>query len=81
MMKDIDTNLKKGDRIRVKVCDASGTATKMRLAEVIAIKQILTDRDMKSYALVHYLDEGNVNYECVPLEWVERLSDEENNNY
>ena len=81
MMKDIDTNLKKGNRIKIKVYDTLGTTEKVRLAEVIAVKQILTNKGMKPYALVHYLDEGNTNYECIFLERVERLCNEESTNY
>lgn len=81
MMKDIDTELKKGDCIKVQRCSALGNAMKMRIAEVIAIKQISTNGEMKFYALVHYLDEGNTNYECVSLERVERLCNEETTSY
>ena len=65
-------SIKRGDRVWVRIPDLYGNASHLRMAEVLSVMSIPYSKII-SYATVHYLDDGDKMYECVPLEQVEGL--------
>ena len=65
-------SINKGDRIWVRVPDSCGNISRLRMAEVLSVMTLPYSKTT-SCVTVHYLDDGNNMYECVPLEQVEGL--------
>ena len=80
-MEQTNIKLKKGDRIRVQTYDILGNPSRLRTAEFLAVLRIPSYGMNEPYVAVHYLDEGNINYECISSSQVVRVSDEDNANY
>lgn len=75
-MKPDSVDLKKGDSIQVQIYDLYGTSSRFRLAEVIKVIQLPDCKGDALFVIVHYLDVGNLNYECVSLDRIKGFCDE-----
>lgn len=69
-MDHIDIELKKGDRVWIEEKDALGNPLRLRPAEVLRANFFSSIMKVDTYVAVHYLDSGDVKYECVALEQI-----------
>ncbi|WP_300704347.1 hypothetical protein [Bacteroides sp.] len=66
----INIELKKGDHIWVEEKDVLGNPLRLRPAEVLRVNSLSSIMKVNTYVAVHYLDSGDVKYECVAMEQI-----------
>lgn len=73
-MKQLDVELKKGDRVWVQEYDFFGDPLRLRFAEVLGVICIPSDRTPQ--VTLRYLD-GNQKYECVSIDRIKEYCKKE----